>query len=109
MLEELDSVADVLAIRVSHKITGADLDAIMDRLDALMASHNKVHVFVETHRIDGIDLRWRVRTWRPFAGRRRGCFRRRELRRGGHGIQSLKNALIVVQRMTDDGCMMYEV
>ena len=56
MLEELDSVDDVLAIRVSHKITGADLDAIMDRLEALMESHEKVHVFVETHRIDGIEL-----------------------------------------------------
>ena len=56
MLEELDSVDDVLAIRVSHKITGADLDAIMDRLDALMASHAKVHVFVETRGIDGIEL-----------------------------------------------------
>ena len=56
MLEELDSVDDVLAIRVSHKITGADLDAIMDRLDALMENHAKVHVFVETHQIDGIEL-----------------------------------------------------
>ena len=56
MLEELDSVDDVLAVRVSHKITGADLDAIMDRLDALVASHTKVHVFVETHAIDGIEL-----------------------------------------------------
>lgn len=56
MLEELDSVDDVLAVRVSHKITGADLDAIMDRLDALMASHAKTHVFVETHGIDGIEL-----------------------------------------------------
>ena len=56
MLEELDSVDDVLAVRVSHKITGADLDAVMDRLDALMANHSKVHVFAETHRIDGIEL-----------------------------------------------------
>jgi len=56
MLEELDSVDDVLAVRVSHKITGADLDAIMDRLDALMAYHSKIHVFVETHQIDGIEL-----------------------------------------------------
>jgi hypothetical protein len=56
MLEELDSVGDILAIRVSHKITGADLDAIMDRLDALMANRDKVHIFVETHRIDGIEL-----------------------------------------------------
>jgi hypothetical protein len=56
MLEELDSVGDVLAIRVSHKITGTDLEAIMDRLDALMARHDKIHVFVETHAIDGIEL-----------------------------------------------------
>ena len=28
MLEELDSVDDVLAVRVSHKITGSDLDAV---------------------------------------------------------------------------------
>jgi hypothetical protein len=56
MLEELDSVDDVLAVRISHKITGADLDAIMDRLDALMAGHDKIHVFVETHQIDGLEL-----------------------------------------------------
>jgi hypothetical protein len=28
----------------------------MDRLDALMANREKVHVFVETHGIDGIEL-----------------------------------------------------
>lgn len=56
MLEELDSVGDVLAVRVSHKITGTDLDRIMDRLDRLMANHGKIHVFVETHAIDGIEL-----------------------------------------------------
>ena len=56
MLEQIDSVADVLAIRISHKITGADLDSIMDKLDAVMASHDKVNVFVETVGIDGIEL-----------------------------------------------------
>ena len=56
MLEQLDSVADVLAVRVSHKITGADLDAIMDQLDRLMAERDKLNVFVETHAIDGIEL-----------------------------------------------------
>jgi hypothetical protein len=56
VLEELDSVDDVLAVRVSHKITGADLDAIMDRLDRLMANHDKLHIFVETDQIDGIEL-----------------------------------------------------
>ena len=33
----LDSPDDVLALIVSEKITGADLDAIMDRLDQAMA------------------------------------------------------------------------
>jgi hypothetical protein len=56
MLEELDSVADVLAIRIGHKITGADLDAVMDKLDELMSAHDKVNVFVETQGIDGLEL-----------------------------------------------------
>jgi hypothetical protein len=29
----------------------------MDRLDSAMASHEKVHVFVETRQIDGIELK----------------------------------------------------
>lgn len=56
MLEFLESPGDVIALKVSHKIAGADLDAIMDRLDGAMATHDKVHVFVETHAIDGIEL-----------------------------------------------------
>lgn len=56
MLEQLDSIDEVLAIRISHKITGSDLDTIMDRLETLMASRDKVHVFVETQEIDGIEL-----------------------------------------------------
>lgn len=56
MLEFLDTPADVLAIRIAHKISGPDLDAVMDRLDAAMASHDRVHIFVETHQIDGIEL-----------------------------------------------------
>ena len=56
MLEFIDSGDDVIALKVSHKITGGDLDAIMDRLDRLLKAHDKVHVFVETHAIDGIEL-----------------------------------------------------
>lgn len=56
MLEMLESADDVIALKVSHTITGADLDAIMDRLDRAMAAHAKVHVFVETQGIDGIEL-----------------------------------------------------
>lgn len=56
MLEELDSAADMIAVRISNKITGEDLDKVMDRLDAIMAGHDKVNVFVETQRINGIEL-----------------------------------------------------
>ena len=56
MLEFLQSGDDVIALKVSHKIQGSDLDAIMDRLDRLMAQHDKVHVYVETQSIDGIEL-----------------------------------------------------
>lgn len=56
MLELLDSPDDVIAVRVSHKITGGDLDAIMGRLDEIMSKHDKVHVFVETQSIDGIEV-----------------------------------------------------
>jgi hypothetical protein len=56
MLEFIEGADDLIALRVSHKITGTDLDAIMDRLDERMAKHATVHVFVETHEIDGIEL-----------------------------------------------------
>ena len=56
MLDLIPSPDDVMALRVSGKLTGADLDQIMDRLDDVMAKHAQVHVLVETHSIDGIEL-----------------------------------------------------
>lgn len=56
MIEMIPSSGDVIASRVSGKITGNDLDTIMDRLDAVMASQDKVHLFVETQGIGGIEL-----------------------------------------------------
>ena len=56
MLEFIGSPDDVIALRVSEKISGADLEAIMNRLDEVMAKHDKVHVFVETHSIHGIEV-----------------------------------------------------
>jgi hypothetical protein len=56
MLTILDSAGDVLAVEVSGKIVGADLDAVMDVLEGAMARHDKVHVFVETRSIDGLEL-----------------------------------------------------
>ena len=56
MHEFLKSPDDVLALRLTGTITGDALDAIMDRTDAIMARHDKIHVFVETHRIGGMQL-----------------------------------------------------
>ena len=56
MLQMIESSDDVIALTLSGKISGADLDAVMDRLDQAMAGHDKVHVFVETRAIDGIEI-----------------------------------------------------
>lgn len=56
-MDILDTPDDVLAVSLSDRITGDELDRIMDRLDAVMAHHDKVHVFVQTHSIDGIELK----------------------------------------------------
>lgn len=56
MLELMDAGDDVLAVKVAGKITSADLDAIMARLEDVMRQHEKVHVFVETSGIDGIEI-----------------------------------------------------
>ena len=46
----------MIALKVSGTITGEDLDAIMDRTEAVMAVNDKVHVFVETESIGGMQL-----------------------------------------------------
>jgi len=56
MLEWIPSPDDVLALKMSGRITGEDLDPVMDRLDAAMAKHDKVHVFVETESITSLEL-----------------------------------------------------
>ena len=56
MLEFIPSPDEVIALKISGSIKGADLDPIMDRLDEIMAKHEKVHVFVETHAIAGLEL-----------------------------------------------------
>lgn len=56
MLTFIESAGDVLALEISGKITGADLDAAMDLLDRTFEHHDKVHVFVETRAIDGLEL-----------------------------------------------------
>ena len=52
----LKSPDDVLAVRISGTITGKDLDSIMDRTEEIMAKHDKIHVYCETHGVDGMQL-----------------------------------------------------
>jgi hypothetical protein len=70
MLELLEAPEDVVAVKVAQKITGNDLDPIMDRLESAMSKHEKVHVFVETHSIDGIEVSslpsYAARAWPLF-------------------------------------------
>ncbi len=56
MFEFIDSADDVVAVTVSHKLTSADLSAMMDRIEGAMARHDRIHVFVETRALDGIEL-----------------------------------------------------
>ena len=56
MFEFIDGPDDVIALKMSGKITGADLTAVMDRVDKVMSTDGKVHVFVETQSISGIEI-----------------------------------------------------
>lgn len=56
MLTLMDTAEDVVAVRIAGKITGPDLDAVMSRLEAAMSRHEKVHIFVETSKIDAIEI-----------------------------------------------------
>lgn len=56
MLEWIEAPDDVLALKMSGRITGEDLDPVMDRLDAAMAKHDRVHVFVETENITSLEI-----------------------------------------------------
>lgn len=56
MIDLLDSPDGVVAVCVSDKISGSDLEVVMDRLDEALAASEKIHVFVETRSINGIEI-----------------------------------------------------
>ena len=56
MIQMIEAPGDVIALKIAGKITGEDLDRIMDRVDETMTAHETVHVFVETEGISGIEL-----------------------------------------------------
>jgi hypothetical protein len=57
MHEFIETSDDILALTVSGKITGDDLDAMIEQLEQAFDRHEKVHVFVETRSLDAIELR----------------------------------------------------
>ncbi|MGC1269738.1 MAG: STAS/SEC14 domain-containing protein [Croceibacterium sp.] len=56
MLDFIESPDNVLAVTVSGTVTEADLDAIMNRLDHMLATQDTIHIFTETRQIDGITI-----------------------------------------------------
>jgi hypothetical protein len=56
MIEFIPSSDFVLAIRVSGRVDGDDLDSALDRLEAKLDSNDLLHIYVETREIDGIDI-----------------------------------------------------
>ncbi len=61
MLEFIDGADDIVAddivaMTVSDRLTGADLTAMMDRIERAMADHDTIHVFVETRSLEGIQV-----------------------------------------------------
>jgi hypothetical protein len=56
MLEFIKSPDDVLAVKLTGTITGKDLDAILDRAEDIIAMPGKIHFYVETKGIEGIEL-----------------------------------------------------
>ena len=52
----IKSPDDVLAVTYSGSITGNDLDAALDRLEAMLAKPGKVHFFIEMKKLEGLEL-----------------------------------------------------
>jgi hypothetical protein len=56
MIQFLESPDDVLAFTLEGRVSGADLDAAMDRLEWCMGNFPTVHLYMETHAITGMEI-----------------------------------------------------
>ena len=56
MLEFIKAPEDVVAVKITGTITGKDLDAVTDRVKELIAKPGKIHIYIETRGIEGIEL-----------------------------------------------------
>ncbi|WP_263588857.1 STAS/SEC14 domain-containing protein [Sphingopyxis sp. GC21] len=55
MLTELSDAQDIIAVSISGRLERADVERIMQRLDAAFARHGKVHIFAEVRAFEGMS------------------------------------------------------
>ncbi len=56
MLKFIPAPDNAIAIALEGRVTGDDLNAIMERLEFALNVFSTIDVFVETHRITGVEL-----------------------------------------------------
>lgn len=56
MLEVLKSANDVIAIRISGKLTETEFADLVDRVETSIAAHDKTHMFMEVEDFSGFDV-----------------------------------------------------
>lgn len=56
MIEFIETADDVVAVRVADRITSADVDALIGRLEQALARHATVHVYAQTQGVDAAAL-----------------------------------------------------
>lgn len=56
MLEFLETPRGVIALRMGGRIEGSDLDAVLDRLEPMLETHPKTHLYVEVRTLTGIAV-----------------------------------------------------
>lgn len=52
----INSPDDVLAVTYTGHITGNDMDAALDKMEAMLARPGKINFFIEMRKIDGLEL-----------------------------------------------------
>ena len=58
MLEFIKAPEDVLALKYTGAITGKELDAALDKLEAMLAKPGKIHFYIEMRGIEGIEANY---------------------------------------------------
>jgi hypothetical protein len=56
MIELLDAPDHVLALRLSGRLSGADMDQLKDRIEAKLAQHERIGIVADLTPLDGVTL-----------------------------------------------------